>query len=143
MEKRGLSPIIATVLLVSLGLVIAVSVFTWGSNLLLTLSPPVDCDGVSIRAEISDSEGNQYLGVVNLGTVEIRGFVIKSFGDGSLDIVERGDAVVEPGTTERIQLVEEYGAGEFLVVPEIIVETGDGDSMFGECDDIYGYLVEN
>jgi len=137
MDKKALSPVIATVLLISLALILAGIIFAWGSSFMAGLSPPVDCGGVNFRAEILNSSNS--LEIVNLDAIQIEGFVIKEFGVGELITKEEIDYVVTPGNTTSIELIENYESGTFLIIPKIAY--GD-DEDIGICNDAYGFEVE-
>ncbi len=95
MNKKALSQIIATVLLISIGLILSIIIFTWAQSFIFSLSPPIDCNNVKFRAEINNDE----LNIVNIGSIEINGFVIKSQQTGEIKILEEVTLTVTPGKT--------------------------------------------
>lgn len=141
MNKRGMSSIVATLLLISMAIVIAVFVFSWNKNIILELSPGVNCDGVAFRAEIYFQDGNYYLDVVNLGGVGLEGFVIKSVSESEIKTEEEVVYTVEPGRTEHVGLSREYSSGNFLVVPKVAGRANGENSVLGTCEESYGYEV--
>ncbi|MBU0466130.1 MAG: hypothetical protein KJ718_05170 [Nanoarchaeota archaeon] len=143
MEKRGIIPIIASVILIVIVIGIGAFVFSWSKGAIISLNPTLDCKGVQFRAEIF-LQGEEYrLEVVNVGSVRLEGFVVKSISEGEIKIVEEVDFVVEPGRTGGVDLIEGYLSGEFVVVPKIAVETGEGNVILGICEDYYKFGVEN
>ena len=85
-SKRGLSPIIATVLLIALVMVLASIVFLWARGFVTEqiekFEQPVEnvCSSVDFEVEIIDSEfGSDTLEVVNKGNVNIYHLDLKMF----------------------------------------------------------------
>ena len=142
MKKRGLGPVVSTVLLIAVALVIAGIIFAWGWGFMSRLSPPVNCDNISFQAEISLNESGEYnLNVVNQGNQEITGFVIKEITEGSVETVEEINYFVDLGRTESISLSGDYQNGKYLVVPKTFVEV-DEEGVSKTCQDKYGIEVE-
>lgn len=89
MNKRGLSPAIATALLISLALILAALIFIWASSLLKEknqkFGEPIEnaCEDINFAAESYSCE----LYVVNRGKVPIQGFEMKKKTSGSLESV--------------------------------------------------------
>ncbi len=89
-NKNGLSPVIATVLLISLGIVLAGIIFLWMtgfvSEQLEKQGKPIDqvCSEVAFEEEhdYSSSTNSMTLQITNRGNVPISGFDIKFVGDG-------------------------------------------------------------
>ena len=85
-EKKGVSPVVATVLLIAIVVVIAIIVFLWlrkglipetilksGKNIQL------NCDEVDFTASL----GGGYIEITNDGNVPIQDFNVKLIGEGS------------------------------------------------------------
>jgi len=136
MKKKGLSQIVATVLLISVSLILAILIFTWAKSFIFALSPPVDCNEIKFRAEISDNN----LNIVNIGPKEINGFVIKSRQTGEIQILEEISHTVAPGKTETITLTESYSQEEILIIPIITTETIDSETQ-STCPDQFGFEI--
>jgi flagellin-like protein len=151
MKKRGLSPVIATVLLVSIALVLAVIIFLWArSNINETIEKEnqnieLVCEQVSFVAEAFASEGKLWIentGNVALWGVEVR---IKRTGEisGVHEFVGRnsaGDSTVNPGQTKDIDF-SDAGHGETIIVSPILLGKSkeNKDSVPHICDIEYGY----
>jgi|SRR3989344_2830786 len=136
--KRGLSPIVATVLLVSLVIVLATILLLWSRTFISDLDPEVNCEGVEFDAEIYESGGAYNLIIVNTGTVEIKGAVIQLIGESELQIKEEVDLIVEGGATQE-DVLENFAVGDegnYFVVPKIEVQTSDKDIIVKCPDDV-------
>ena len=85
--KRGLSPVIASVLLIALVLVLASIIFLWArgfvSEQIEKFGQPIDaiCDDVAFDVEKIAGGYGLELEIVNRGNVDIYSFDIKGFDD--------------------------------------------------------------
>ena len=127
--KKGLSPVIASVLMIMLVLVLAAMIFLWArgfiSEQIEKFGKPVEdlCGSVDFRVEkISDSLGD-YLEILNRGNVNIWYLDVKMFKGGNSEIskfdfhVDAGKAVKKP-----ITLLMEDGSepDEVIVYPALL-----------------------
>lgn len=94
-EKRAVSPVVATILLIVLVLVIALIVFLWFRNLtkeeVLKFDQNIElvCDKISFRASYSAS--TKKLSITNDGNVPIYSIKIKAGSGGDYNLVEVPD----------------------------------------------------
>jgi len=141
MKKRGLSPVIATVLLISLSLVLAVGIFVWanafiGEQALKNNSPIEDsCGDIDFEAEYL----NGRIDIVNRGNVPLHGISVRESGFGS--VIETGifdDVTITSGQTGSIKTGTL--SGNVIVVPIILGESGRDTKSF-TCDDSYGLTI--
>jgi len=94
MEKRGLSPVIASVLLILLVLVLASLIFLWArgfiSEQIEKFGQPIDAVCSSVNFDVDRIEvltGNDILEVVNRGDIDIYHLDVKMFdGKGNSEI---------------------------------------------------------
>lgn len=88
--RRGVSPIIATVILIAITVSIAFIIFSSTRDFLTQLSPPADCTNVFFQAGIYKSNGGYTLEVTNEGNKEIEGFnlIISDESLGESDLME-------------------------------------------------------
>ncbi|MCR4327202.1 MAG: hypothetical protein NUV46_01325 [Nanoarchaeota archaeon] len=147
MEKRGLSPVIATVLLIAIVVIIALIVFLWlrgitgeaitkfdGKNVQLV------CDEVMFNAEYSG--GNIYIS--NIGNVPIYRFKAKVSGEGSHStvIVGEGDSEwpkdgLNQGGTYSGNL-SAANANSILLIPVLIGKTQSEEKKSYTCEERQG-----
>lgn len=148
--KKGLSPVIATMLLVTIVIVIALIIFMWfrgiqeeaitkfdGKNVKLV------CQEVSFDADYSD--GAIY--IMNTGNVPIYKMKaqIYSIGTHSTETIESNwpaaglnQGGVFSGTITGGAVIEE--GSRIVLVPVLIGETDSGEKAY-TCDDRYGYEI--
>jgi len=134
MTKKALSPVIATVLLVSLAIVLGTIIYSFNVGFLANLSPPANCDRMAFKAEISNSN----LDITNLGRLPITEAIIKLKTPGSLETIETITHTISPGRTESIPLSESYSQEEYIISPQITVEDKQRN-----CPDEFSQTIKN
>lgn len=144
MKKRGLSPVVATVLLVSLALVLAVIIFLWARAFIPDAiekegrNIASSCEEVQFLVDALSFEKEVHIentGYIPLWGVEIRE---KGFLGGEIKKVEEFGRSVKSGQTETIDNVEGLEAGStIIVVPVLLGETSGGRQAY-VCDEDYG-----
>lgn len=154
---KGLSPIIATVLLITLVIVIALIVFLWirgmtqeaitkfgNQNIQLV------CNQVSFEASYTPTTG---LYIRNPGTVPIFGMDVQTIADGSHKTLDLRDKTVtanwpevglnQGGIFSDENFANQLGSGvtEIILVPVLIGESKSGRKTY-VCDaNQYGYSI--
>ena len=144
-SKKGLSPVIATVLLIGISLAIALIIFFWARALIgektLKFGNPVEdsCANVEFTAEVfSDGE----VAIENNGNIAIYGAEIRKKDSGTIAGVGKLTKTISYGETGS----ENIGSGtvsldvgdEVIVVPLILGEAGDYKKAY-TCDEEHGY----
>ena len=82
-KKRGLSPVIATVLLISLALVLALIIFFWAKNFIGEKiqkngeAIELSCQKVSFRADAYFVDSNLVVDILNSGSIPLYGAELK------------------------------------------------------------------
>jgi len=154
-SKRGLSPVIATVLLVGLVVVSGLIVFTWfrgltqeaimksGQNIQLV------CKDVKFDARYNDGE----LDLSNIGNVPIYGFNIKISGSGGFETknikelssnwpdsgLSQGGAVAIPDFGDSIGGLS---PDKIIITPVLVGTSQKGKQGLFACDErLYGYQI--
>jgi len=146
MKKRGISPIIATVLLIAIVIVLVAIIFLWARGFLTEqvakFDEPADraCGNVDFEAGINNQE---ILGINNVGNVPLYGFNVKVFGTGKIVVNDVFDgSTIVAGESREINInTISQSYSRFLVVPVILGETGDGRTAY-TCGDEFGVGVE-
>lgn len=143
MKRRGISPVIATVLLISFSLVLAGIIYAWASSFIsekaVKFDEPIDvsCDRVSFDVEVYTETGGAKADIVNRGNVPLYGVELRIIGAGTVKKQGIFDGVtIASGETHTLDLGGSI-SGEVLVVPVILGEVG-GDVKAYVCDDAYG-----
>lgn len=143
MDKRGVSPLVASILLVLLTVILASVVYYNMKLAVLYLAPEpeVDCYGLDFVGEIVREPSANYLDVANRGNLQIGGFYIKLYGEGDIGIYEEIVRAVAPGETTRIALTRDYLAGKYVMVPRVEGEDLNEKSYLRPCKDLYGQEI--
>jgi len=149
MKKKGVSPVVATVLLVAIAVVLAAIVFLWAKGFLAEKAQKFDepiersCTRVSFESEAIVSGNNLEIGVVNRGNVPIYGMEIREKKIGSIRNVGVFETTISSGDTARFSAeVGNIVAGDnIILVPMILGEIGGVKKSF-TCDVVFGDNVE-
>lgn len=144
-DKKGVSPVIATVLLIALALVLALIVFLWARGVVAEkvqkFGEPIEnsCANVVFDAEANYAEGN--INIVNKGNVPIYGIVVIEKSAGSAVASGSFDKTIGNGEYKKIDMAGQFNAGEtIIIVPKIIGETSSSKMVY-TCEDKYGKEV--
>ena len=153
MKKKGISPVIATVLLVAMVVVIGLIIFLWakgfqeeavtkfgGENIEIT------CGKVSFEADYSQSGT---LSLSNLGNVPIFGINAKIFEAGgheteSLDSIANNwpELGLPQGATFSEDLGSYFDDKDRVVLIPILIGTSDRGSQIHICGDEFGKEIQ-
>ena len=155
LEKKGVSPVVATVLLIAMVLVIALIIFLWfrglteesitkfgGQNIKIV------CGDVVFSASYSSVTGNLFIS--NTGNVPIYGMKVKISQTGShntfdlkRDLSDNWPASgLRQGMAFSSQDVSSYfsGANEVLLIPVLVGTSSSGEKTY-VCEEQYGQKV--
>ncbi len=146
-NKRGVSPIIATVLLIGIVVAIGVIVFMWfrgiseeaitkfdGTNVKLV------CEDVNFRAEYA----NGFVTVSNEGNVPIYKIKARVAGGGSEDTFFLTEDWPETGLLEMGVYygdVSSYTGDKMYLIPVLAGENENGEKSYYVCDDRNSIVV--
>lgn len=158
-NKRGVTPVIANILLIAIAIVLAAIVFIWARGFvqegLQKQGEPVEraCERASFDADIHrDSSGAYVLEINNRENVPLYGFNLYVASAGQEDIEKIAPLNIDVGESQTISLPEEIAGAiyspsvgspfEVNVVPIIAGSKGDQIPKEFACDDKYGVSVE-
>lgn len=140
MEKSGLSPVIATILLISMAVVLSGIIFVWARSFLdekvTKFDEPIEnaCGAINFNAESYDSK----IHILNSGNVPLLGFEIRKKTASSLVKAETLESTVSTGETASVDVPSSLEAGdEVILVPVIIGKSGAKKGRY-VCDESYG-----
>lgn len=127
-NKRGISPLIATVLLVGLVVVLGVLFFLFAKGQITAQIEKQQCEGTDIigidfSAECVIEGGNTKLTITNLGSRTIDGIRIVGTSGGNAESPGPSNINVKPGDEFSVPYEKEYD--EIEVIPLIMKETKD------------------
>ena len=151
-KKRGVSPAIATVLLISLGLVLAMIIFIWARSFISEkdekFGEPVEdaCKNVDFNAEVELSASK--VKVNNIGNVPIYAVELRLKEDGKIKKVGSGEfnGVPVGGHSSSVDITDadltDVDVGDDLIAVPIILGETDERTKPHTCDEKYGRPVE-
>ena len=151
MKKKGVSPVMATIILIAIVIILALIIFLWAKGFVgeraqkFGSAIELSCDKTNFEVSILSGAENgcggsdpQRLDILNKGNVPLYGFVIKEKGKAEIKIkttVEKETITIGSSDTFcfNSELPEE---GEVLVIPIILGETDSGKVAY-TCGDQY------
>ena len=141
MKKKGVSPVVATVLLIAIVIVLAIIIFIWARGFIAEKAQK-DGSAVELSCEFIDLEVGLFgdeLEVINRGNVPIYGLEVKQRNTGEVLVHELPGTTIKIGESLRVSLGFMPGAGDELnVVPIILGETESG-KVAHTCEDQFGF----
>ena len=149
-EKKGLSPIIATMLLIVIVIVIGLIIFLWfkgmnieaitkfeGTNIKLV------CDEVQFEASYSGG----YLSILNLGNVPIYKVDVKMEGSGTHSTITLNEVEnswpyfgLPQGGAYYGAFADDVGSIKLIVIPVLVGKSDSGD-LAHTCEERHGYEI--
>jgi len=153
-SKKGVSPVIATVLLIAMVVIIGLIIFLWFRGFTREAITKFEkniepvCEEVQFMSEYSLTLGK--LSFLNSGNVPVYNFKIKVFKEGShetLDMKEIDSSwpsigLKQGGTFLSKDLSTEFSeAQKILIIPILIGTSQKGEEKTHVCDERYGYEI--
>ena len=147
--KRGVSPVVATTLLIAIVIALAGIVFIWAQGFVQEgvhkRGEPIErsYDSLNFEADVVPESGSYTLEINNRADIPIYGFVVRVLGEGETLIEELPPTPVEPGASLRISLatLDLTGISELTVVPILLGRRGDSGNEAFICPDRTGQGV--
>jgi len=146
-SKKGVSPVIATVLLISIALILAVIIFLWVrsfvSEKIQKFDEPIEnsCEQINFEAEAFADNIN----IVNRGNVPLYGLEIRKVSAGTIEgAMQFPEFTIGEGESSSITLSDggiDLGGGEELLVVPIILGEAKGFKKAYTCDEKYGLQI--
>jgi len=156
-NKKGLSPVIATVLLIMLAIILAVIIIIWASNFIgeqITKNLGAGeeeistfCNGEDLKFVIDFvyEPGKISLTAQNNGNVPIYGFEVrqkKSFSIKRIADISFGSEGLLSGETKDAEANDvDLNTGDEVIVTPVLVGQSDNGKRYYTCDDKYGQVV--
>jgi flagellin-like protein len=150
-NRKGLSPVVATVLLIAIGLLLASIIFLWARGLLTEKNQKFDepienaCGDVSFTAEVIFTDGSFELKVINRGDVPLKGVEIQRVEDGSIRTIEEFNLesdrypTLRSGETSKVKTFssDKINEGSNLRAIPVIIGQKGVERLAHHCDDKY------
>ncbi len=161
MNKRGVTPIVATVLLIAIVVVLSVIVFFWARGFLTESAQKGDravtisCAGVEFEAEIvadasecAGSSGSSAIDINNIGNIPIYGVQVLEYSEntGNVDAVTLSDqpfvgGTITIGKSSYVCLNRDVSNEEaFRIVPKLLAQREDRKIVY-TCPEEDGLTV--
>lgn len=145
-KKRGIAPIISTVLLIALAIALVGLIFVWAKGFIGKSSEQgknvlsVSCENVAFEA---DMEGSG-IKIINEGNMNIS-ITIKKIAAGEESICEpeeNGERVII--TSQETKIIPDICSlsGNLDVIPVIVEKSADGENEFYLCDERFGKVLK-
>lgn len=147
MKKRGLSPVVATALLIAIVVVLALIIFLWARGFLSErvqkFGSAIEqaCDKVDFQAGYFDDNGDDKIDIVNRGDVPLYGVVVKEAGKGSVNVKENFGATLNIGESKIVDIDELSSNTQSLLVVPILLGKAGSERVSYTCDDSFGYPI--
>lgn len=146
-SKKGLSPVIATVLLIAIVIVIGLIVFLWFRGITEEAITKFDNQNVKLICEdvaLEASYSGGYVYLANTGNVPIYKLKVKITAEGSYSTEFLGDdgswpetGLNQGGTYSGLIITE---GEEMTLIPVLIGKTSTGEKAY-TCDERHGTYV--
>lgn len=135
--RKGVSPIIATILLIAITVTLGYIIYSSASNSLTQLAPAPVCDKIAFNAGIHEERGIYFLEVTNLGNEIIEGFDILVIDDslGQTDVTTL-DLKLDPGQSISKEINLDIAKKDLRLVPRI-----KSQDEIKSCQQDYGKLI--
>ena len=132
-SRRGLSPVVATSLLIAIALILALIIFLWARSFVGEViekeGEPIEnsCALVDFEADVMTDK----VYVVNRGNIPLYGLEIKHVGLGSVDSKAFLESTISNGEDSSLTLSESLESGsEVQIIPIIIGESNSGKKQY-------------
>jgi len=152
-NKKGLSPIVATSILILIVIILAIIILLWargfvGEAVIKEIAGSEKraedfCREIKMKGIVNDDDT---FGFENIGNVPIFAYKVQTENDGNVD-VHRVDnnqgGSVNPGFSviARYSSVSPYSAYESVKIIPILLGKTDGSTQEFECPEINGILI--
>ena len=153
-SRKGLSPVVSTILLIAIVIIIAIIIFLWarrfigeiGEKEILGVRKSVDKFCSEVKFEASVDSGKLY--IVNTGDVPIWEINIKQINTNTGTSIVRNVTIQleggstynpEPTEADRITITGDYN--KLVIIPVLLGETSKTRKKF-PCDEEFGAEIE-
>lgn len=144
-KKRGISPVISTVLLIMVVIILAAIIILWAQGFIkekvLKFDKPIEnvCSEVSIKTFINNDEP-QTFGFTNIGNVPIHAIDLK-INRGWDSEIQKIEERVDAGFSMMIEGHFYNPDEEVTIIPILLGKTKDGGVKEYSCPDSAGFVV--
>jgi flagellin-like protein len=151
LNKKGVSPVVATVLLIAIVIVLGIIIFLWARGFVSEQAVKNDrvvgesCRDIDFDADLFNCPGTCNLDIVNRGNIPLYGFDVKIRSTGEVLVHEISTTTIGIGGSTSLALGNTYGitinqGDELNIVPIILGETDSG-KVAHTCSDDQGFAL--
>ena len=140
-NKRGLSPVIATILLVAIVVILGAIIFLWARSFFgervekFEMSEDQACEKVALKAEYTSGD----LDIINEGDVALYGFKVEKIKKGESErLDEFSSEKIDEGASVTVEVSVSSGAYTQLKIIPILLGKSKGIKKTFVCDEKYG-----
>ncbi|MEK6928913.1 MAG: archaellin/type IV pilin N-terminal domain-containing protein [Nanoarchaeota archaeon] len=156
MQKKGLSPVIATMLLLLITVVLAIIILIWARSFIaektqkdLGSGPEAIellCDDIKFESDVIVKQGSVSVAVVNKGSIPIYAIELRKKSRGFVEIIgvaEHPSMAIKSGNdaTLKIETDKLIIGDNVIVVPVLLGESGKTKKAY-TCNEDYGFVTE-
>lgn len=149
-NKKGISPVIATVMLIGIVIVIGLIIFMWFKG--MTEEAVTKFDGQNIEMVCEDvnfeaSYDGNFLYISNLGNVPIWDMQVQKVAGGSYEIInlqQQGSEWPVTGLNQGgavAEVIDSSGYEKFVLIPILIGKNKEGVKKTSTCEKRHGVEV--
>lgn len=147
---KGVSPVIATVLLIAITVTLAIVIFAWARGFITEQiekfgkSAEQVCEELSFDAEITSAGANIYdFYIANRGNIPIYALDIKKIGPGKSMVDRRTIAITEGQSVKESITLERSIYNKVIIMPVILGNArGTANKKAYACPAQYGKQIE-
>ncbi len=126
--RKGVSPIIATVILIAITVTLGFVVFNSSEEFIAQLAPAPYCEKISFQAGLHQSKGIYFLEVTNSGNDIIEGFNLQIKDEFENIDVQKIDLLINPGQSVSKEItLEDISSKKLSLTP--IIKNAEGTAM--------------
>ncbi|MEK6908636.1 MAG: archaellin/type IV pilin N-terminal domain-containing protein [Nanoarchaeota archaeon] len=132
--RKGVSPIIATVILIAITVTLGFIVFNSSSEFIAQLAPTPYCERILFEAGIHENGGEYFLEVTNLGNEIIEGFNLQIKDNFENVDIQKIELKINPGQSISQEInLENIEEKELSLIP--IIANAEGNAL--PCDYVF------
>ena len=158
MKEKGLSPVIATTILIGIAVVLASIIFLWARGFLAEATQkqgePIEssCAEIDFDAEAYVRDSKPIIDIVNEGNIPLYGIEVLEKDTNSISSIGSFGGTIGNGETRSLGTVDEAEGGSsgytfatgknLLIIPVIVGEADDGTKRAHTCSQEYGLEIQ-
>jgi len=150
-NKKGVSPVIATILLVMIVIILAIIILLWTRGFIKeAITKEINGQSKNVEMYCSGTSGISIKGIINEdgtfgfqneGNVPISKFKIKTSDTSGSSRTDESDTPVNPGFSIMIEGEDYNSYDEIIIIPIILGKKANGEIEPYECPEIPEFKI--